>query len=375
MKMNMDISGKRKLGAMLLLFGMAIVILVVQMMNKRPDNVEPEPPAAVIDIQDPETSEPERSKIRAYRSSDTSKAGRMWDELEEDMDDPYRKEDVDASPARSATPDEMYGNITSNAGAGSEGTSSGRERLGGGGSVHGGTPKPGDPDYRAYRMKQYYDNTDATVRRGEAVKDSIRNASPADHRSEEPMAVIGDSLPVRRSTAMSTIDSSPGQGFSSLTDDDSIPADSQYPFECMFVRAEKLRDGARVSVRLLEDMVVGGTVIPKNTHLMAMCSIKDRLELNISSVEMNSRIYQLGYEAYDTDGGRGIYCPDLGGDTKRSIQSRGISSVGRVIGGRMARLASEAVQAGVSVAQTKTGEVTVSVPSGYRFFIVRKQRQ
>lgn len=373
--MNMNISGKRKLGAMLLLFGMVIVILVVQMMKKRPDNVDPESPAAVIDIQDPETSEPEQSKIRAYRSSDTSKAGRMWDELEEDMDDPYRKEDMDASPARRATPDEMYGNITSNAGAGSEGTSSGRERLGGGGSVHGGTPKPGDPDYRAYRMKQYYDNTDATVRRGEAVKDSIRNASTEEHRSEEPMTVIGDSLPVRRSTAMSTIDSSPGQGFSSLTDDDSIPADSQYPFECMFVRAEKLRDGARVSVRLLEDMVVGGTVIPKNTHLMAMCSIKDRLELNISSVGMNSRIYQLGYEAYDTDGGRGIYCPDLGGDTKRSIQSRGISSVGRVIGGRMARLASEAVQAGVSVAQTKTGEVTVSVPSGYRFFIVRKQRQ
>ena len=49
-------------------------------------------------------------------------------------------------------------------------------------------------------------------------------------------------------------------------------------------------------------------------------------------------------------------------------------SIGQVIGGRMARLASEAVQTGVSVAQSKSGEVTVSVPSGYRFFIVRKQR-
>ena len=48
--------------------------------------------------------------------------------------------------------------------------------------------------------------------------------------------------------------------------------------------------------------------------------------------------------------------------------------IGQVIGGRMARLASEAVQTGVSVAQSKSGEVTVSVPSGYRFFIVRKQR-
>ena len=174
---------------------------------------------------------------------------------------------------------------------------------------------------------------------------------------------------------MSTLDTNPGQGFSSLsTDDDKVPTDERYPFECMFVRAEKVRNGSRVSVRLLEDMVVGGTLIPKNTHLMAMCAISERLNLTVSSVEMNSKIYQLGYEAYDTDGGKGIYCPDLGGDARRSVKSRGFSAVGRVIGGRMARLASEAVQTGVSVAQSKSGEVTVSVPSGYRFFIVRKQR-
>ena len=40
----------------------------------------------------------------------------------------------------------------------------------------------------------------------------------------------------------------------------------------------------------------------------------------------------------------------------------------------MGRLASEAVQTGVSVAQTRTGEVTVTVPAGYRFFIVKQQR-
>lgn len=227
-------------------------------------------------------------------------------------------------------------------------------------------------------MKQYYDNTDATVRRGEAVKDSIMSASSREDVPEpqdDAATVIGDSAPIRRSSAMSTLDTNPGQGFSSLsTDDDKVPTDEKYPFECMFVRAEKVRNGSRVSVRLLEDMVVGGTLIPKNTHLMAMCAISERLNLTVSSVEMNSKIYQLGYEAYDTDGGKGIYCPDLGGDTRRSVKSRGFSAIGQVIGGRMARLASEAVQTGVSVAQSKSGEVTVSVPSGYRFFIVRKQR-
>ena len=189
------------------------------------------------------------------------------------------------------------------------------------------------------------------------------------------MAVIGDDAPVRRTSAMSSLDDAQGGGFSSLSDDDrTVPTDAQYPFECMFVRETKIRDGSRVSVRLLEDMVVGGTLIPRNTHLMAMCSISQRLELRIASVEMNSHIYALGYEAYDTDGAKGIYCPDIGGDTRQRVQSRGLSSIGRIIGGRMGRLASEAVQTGVSVAQTRTGEVTVTVPAGYRFFIVKQQR-
>ena len=299
----------------------------------------------------------------------------MWSDLQDSQEDPYREpaEESSSQKARGTTADAMYGDITSQPRRSPE-----RETTQTRESSRGEEPGPGDPGYREYRMKQYYDNTDATVRRGEAVKDSIMRASSREdgpQPQDDAATVIGDSAPVRRSSAMSTLDSNPGQGFSSLSaDDDKVPTDERYPFECMFVRAEKVRNGSRVSVRLLEDMVVGGTLIPKNTHLMAMCAISERLNLTVSSVEMNSKIYQLGYEAYDTDGGKGIYCPDLGGDTRRSVKSRGFSAIGRVIGGRMARLASEAVQTGVSVAQSKSGEVTVSVPSGYRFFIVRKQR-
>lgn len=371
---KLKLTERQKLG--LLIIGLAVILsisILPVLKKKKPAGTGPE--TTGVEIQDPETVAPESSKIKAYRSSANGNAERMWSDLQDSQEDPYREsaEESSTQRARGTTADAMYGDITSQPRRSPE-----RETTQTRESSRGEEPGPGDPGYREYRMKQYYDNTDATVRRGEAVKDSIMRASSREdgpQPQDDAATVIGDSAPVRRSSTMSTLDTNPGQGFSSLSaDDDKVPTDERYPFECMFVRAEKVRNGSRVSVRLLEDMVVGGTLIPKNTHLMAMCAISERLNLTVSSVEMNSKIYQLGYEAYDTDGGKGIYCPDLGGDTRRSVKSRGFSAIGRVIGGRMARLASEAVQTGVSVAQSKSGEVTVSVPSGYRFFIVRKQR-
>lgn len=59
-------------------------------------------------------------------------------------------------------------------------------------------------------------------------------------------------------------------------------------------------------------MLVGPYVIPKNTHLQAYATIDSRLELEITSIEIGGRIITLGYTAYDTDGIKGIYCPDAG---------------------------------------------------------------
>ena len=373
-KLNLDISSMsktQKLGLLIILLAILGGFVAFKILSFVGEGEPEEEETHMVEIQDADMREPEQSKIRAYRNNEA-----LWEKAEEE--DLYAKEDEAAGGRRNrVTEDDMLSEMTSQGGS-----RTAEQRPSGGSSSsgrRGGEPRPGDPDYREYRMRQYYENTDAAVRTGEAQKDSIARAAaskqPDTHPAQQPMTVIGDSAPVRRTSAMSSLDDTEGGGFSSLTDDDQmVPTDSQYPFECMFVRETKIRDGSRVSVRLLEDMVVGGTLIPKNTHLMAMCSISQRLELTITSVEMNSHIYALGYEAYDSDGAKGIYCPDIGGDTRQRVQSRGISSIGRIIGGRMGRLASEAVQTGVSVAQTKTGEVSVTVPSGYRFFIVKQQK-
>ena len=102
-----------------------------------------------------------------------------------------------------------------------------------------------------------------------------------------------------------------------------LETDEAYPFKCMFVRQEKLKSGQRVSIRLLEDIVVEGQLVKKNTHLNAVCTIGDRIDIKVSNIELPGRIVNLDFDGYDNDGVRGIYAPDLGNDNKRGRPQAG----------------------------------------------------
>lgn len=226
---KLKLTERQKLG--LLIIGLAVILsvsILPVLKREKPSGTGPE--TTGVEIQDPETVAPESSKIKAYRSSSNGNAERMWSDLQDSQEDPYREpaEESSTQKARGTTADAMYGDITSQPRRSPE-----RETTQTRESSRGEEPGPGDPGYREYRMKQYYDNTDATVRRGEAVKDSIMRASSREdgpQPQDDAATVIGDSAPVRRSSAMSTLDSNPGQGFSSLSaDDDKVPTDERYP--------------------------------------------------------------------------------------------------------------------------------------------------
>ena len=190
-------------------------------------------------------------------------------------------------------------------------------------------------------------------------------------KSEQPPKVTI----IRQSSSISTLDDDfSSSGLSSLDDDSSLTIIGEsHPFKCMFAKESKIRNGQRVSVILLEDIMVGGIPVPKNTHLMARCKLSDRLELEFENIEIGGRILHLGYEAYDVDGSRGIYCPDVA-NTGRQVRSRGSNIISSTLAGRMGRIANELVSTGVSIAQSAGGEITVSVPAGYTFYIVKSQK-
>lgn len=221
--------------------------------------------------------------------------------------------------------------------------------------------------------------------RQQEQQDAARKAQEGEKEEEpdEPAVPERERIDVERvkvvrSGGISSLDdgysSSSNNGFSSLDGDDAeFDADEAYPFKCMFVRAEKLKSGQRVSVRLLEDIVVEGQLVRKNTHLNAVCQISDRVDLSVSSIDLSGKIINLNFVAYDTDGTKGIYAPDLSTDSQleNAIKQTGINAVRRRMNSKVGQTVQDIVQAG-SMVITGTGkDRSVMIPAGYQFYLVK----
>ena len=212
-------------------------------------------------------------------------------------------------------------------------------------------------------------------KRAEMVREVLSGGNPVSE--ETPVTEDAPEKPV--AIDLSAVGSS--DGIISSLDDDFEDAAVQYegakrPFRCMFVRDQKLTSGQRVTLRLLEDAEVDGVRIPANTHLAAICKIGDRLELQVRSLDMGGRIVPLALDAYDTDGLQGIYCPETSAarNTKKASDDA-ISTAGQTFGGLVGDIASTVIRTGASIAKSATGEVSVSVVSGYEFYLVKAERR
>ena len=166
-------------------------------------------------------------------------------------------------------------------------------------------------------------------------------------------------------------------GLSSLDGEVSAVGDDEdRPFRCMFTRDEKIRSGQRVTLRLLEDMVIDGVAVPANSHITAVCSVKDRLMVSVQSFELGGRIYSLELEGYDTDGTLGIYCPGVSGEAARTARNDALSLGQTVARGSLGTIASGIVRTGVSIAKSAgSGEVSVTVPAGYTFYVMKRKKR
>ena len=210
--------------------------------------------------------------------------------------------------------------------------------------------------------------------RAEMVRDVLTG-----NQEETPSQEGSDETPEPKSIDLSAVGSS--DGIISSLDDDFEDAAVQYegskrPFRCMFVRDQKLTSGQRVTLRLLEDYNQNGVRIPANTHLAAICKIGDRLELQVRSLEMNGRIIPLALDAYDTDGLQGIYCPETSaGKNAKKASDDAISTAGQNFGGLVGDIASTVIRTGASIAKSASGELSVSVVSGYEFYLVKSERK
>ena len=148
------------------------------------------------------------------------------------------------------------------------------------------------------------------------------------------------------------------------------------PARCMFVKDEKVKNGQRVGIRILEDFRCGSIVIPENTHLSAVCSLSGRLELMVNGFEMNGRIYPINLKAYDTDGYEGIYCPETAAvKGRKKVTGEVVSTAGTALSGLVGGVAGKIVRTGASLMTSASGEQSVQIASGYEFYLMEEVKR
>ena len=274
--------------------------------------------------------------------------------------------------------DDTSGSVNAAGGSGS------RRAGSSGGSAGGGSRTGSSSGARSISAMTPEEKLEYDRRRAEMVRDVLteqNGAGSAANASTAGSDVDG------RSAAGHTAEAEPldfsfssSDGIISSLDDEQNDMAVRYaddvkrPFRCMFIRDEKIKNGQRVSVRLLEEYKQDGIRIPANTHLQAICKIDDRLRLTIRSLEMNGKIIPLQLEAYDSDGLAGIYCPEASKSVKTATNDL-ITTAGSSLGGLVGNLANTVIRTGATIARTASGENTVTINSGYEFYLVKIEKR
>lgn len=126
-----------------------------------------------------------------------------------------------------------------------------------------------------------------------------------------------------------------------------------------------VKTGQTIKIRLVEDGIIDGFTIPKNTIVSGVININnERVIVVISSVKVGSEIKYFRIALYDTDGVEGIYIP--GGVNQQIAQGatqNGVSISTRipVVGGTVSTGTSQKVQ-----------DPTVTIPTGYKVYLKKQ---
>ena len=345
-----------------------IVVAFLPGSGKDEDNTEQKTGNVIHDIPDASTEQISNSKSEAYITGNRgSKIGAVWDDSLPDEETlvPGKKEpQMGISGAKTVSEQELFP----------------------GGCNPAPSPTPKRASSNPYRETAEEREARHQRRQEEAIElaERMQENQRQDGQTWEGSGTVevkpADVIPqpksqVKRSDVISSLDGWDGDGgLSSLDNDSGGTGDDPYaPFRCMFARESKVSDGQRVTVILLDDLMVSGISVPRNTHLMATCQISNRLELEFTNIEIGGKILPLGYEAYDVDGSKGIYCPDAG-TTSKTVKNRGTDIATSALSSRLGRVARDVASTGIAIIQSADGQRTVSIPAGYTFFIAKKKQ-
>lgn len=177
-------------------------------------------------------------------------------------------------------------------------------------------------------------------------------------------------------TMLSSAKAMSNSGFFSL--EDNRESLEQNAIQAAVHENQTIVTGSTVKLRLLDDVVINGSVIPKDSFVYGTASLDgERLSIKISSVRYKNSLFPVELAVFDLDGLDGIRIP--GAITRdvakqsvdRSLQAIGMTSLDPSVEAQAAGAGIEAVK---SLVSKKVKLVKVMVKAGYRV-LLRDEKQ
>lgn len=174
------------------------------------------------------------------------------------------------------------------------------------------------------------------------------------------------------------VDASPVNSFYSANEN---AQDNNQPnaIQAVIHETQTIVNGSIVKLRLSGDIMLQGTIIPKNTFLYGTASLKgERLEVKVNNIQYRNSIYPVELTVYDLDGIDGIYIPgainrDVAkASADRSIQTLGLSGVTDSWGAQAAGMGIEAAK---SLMSKKVKLIKVVVKAGYQVLLYDEKQK
>jgi conjugative transposon TraM protein len=221
---------------------------------------------------------------------------------------------------------------------------------------------------------------------GMNVQSSSRNGSgkmavvPVSHVVKQTVSSLQQSkdvVPVTKAT-------NPVQNAGFLTPTSTVIQETRNTIQACIHNNQTVMDGQSVRLRLLEQVQVGSTIVPRNAVVTGVAKVQgERLNITVGSLEYAGTILPVALSAYDTDGQRGIFIPNTTevNAAKEVIANMGTSSgtsislagnAGQQLAADMGR---SLIQGASQLVAKKLREVKVKLKAGYRIFLLASDKQ
>jgi len=212
------------------------------------------------------------------------------------------------------------------------------------------------------------------IQHPERVKETIKEKSPA---NQELFSVNRQPVQASLSLIDTIVKKDSSVGFYGLESE--TVSEKQNAIEAIVHENQVLVSGAVIKLRLLNDITINGTHIPKDNFVFGTISLNgERLEIEIHSIRYNNSLFPVNMEVYDMDGLPGIYIPGaITRDVAKQSADNGLQTAG--VTSMDPSLTGQATAVGINAAKTllskKAKLVRVFVKAGYKILLKDKNIQ